>query len=80
MDGTGCAPSDVAVRWAAGREQGSIECGRRMSVVMAAEQGGLQWGLTGREAEAGWYIDVERMEADDPTKDASFSCSESAGG
>jgi hypothetical protein len=44
MDGTGCAPSDVAVRWAAGREQGSIECGRRMSVVMAAEQGGLQWG------------------------------------
>ena len=51
-----------------------------MSVVMAAEQGGLQWGLTGREAEAGWYIDVERMEADDPTKDASFSCSESAGG
>jgi hypothetical protein len=56
MDGTGCAPSDVAVRWAAGREQG-------MSAVMAAEQGGLQWGLTGREAGAGWwYIDVERME------------------
>jgi len=28
-------------------------------------------GLTGREAEAGWwYIDVERVEDGDPTKDA----------
>lgn len=56
-----------------GREGvGEAECGRRMSLEMAAEQGGPRWGgLTGREAEAGWYrcIDVERME------DASFRCS-----
>ena len=25
------------------------------------------WGLTEREAEAGWYIDVERVEEADPT-------------